>query len=519
MYPLYQEDEKIKLTEKMVEMRDGVRLYTRTAVPSGVKKCPVVFIRTPYEEAHDGKPHCIEAYHTDRFTENGYAVVLQHCRGTGDSEGICIPYNEKEDGLDTLDHIRRQDFYDGEIYPVGGSYLSTVHLSYLSEQPADVKGAVLNIQTDRMYFRNYRNGCNYDFCNLRWWLGMMKRQYPQPKLEGNIKRPYKDLMKRIVGEDVPQYTESLLNDTYNGFWKKDPRDGVVESLQIPVLFTEGWFDFYIEGMFSMWERLPEETKKKSAFIVGPWGHGNVPTGREEYPLENARIPDDYDVQWFDSIRNGKPYPCAVQGKVNYYSVGAGTWKEAQWPVASPKVFRRYLNIQGRLTAESCAQDCVLSYCYDPEKRTECFPYHSIYKAKKPGTTEGVLSFVSEEITETMEHYGQIGVHLTVSSDCADTAFFVRVYMMEEGESYNLTETITALSYFYPDYEPNETVSLELCTPPIAFTLKKGCRIRLDVASDGGIYVPHANVKGHWAEVEECKTARNSVLLKDSYVEF
>ena len=49
--------------------------------------------------------------------------------------------------LQHLDHIRRQDCYDGEIYPVGGSYLSTVHLSYLSEQPADVKGAVLNIQT------------------------------------------------------------------------------------------------------------------------------------------------------------------------------------------------------------------------------------------------------------------------------------------------------------------------------------------------------------------------------------
>ena len=55
--------------------------------------------------------------------------------------------------------------------------------------------------------------------------------------------------------------------------------------------------------------------------------------------------------------------------------------------------------------------------------------------------------------------------------------------------------------------------------PIAFTVKKGSKIRVDISSEGGIYVPHANVKGHWAEVTETKIANNTLLLKDSFFEF
>ena len=86
--------------------------------------------------------------------------------------------------------------------------------------PEDVKAAALNIQTDRMYFRNYRNGCCYDFCNVGWWLGMLKYRYPERKnLKDAIHRPYYKIIERIIGEDVPEYTDMLLNDEYNDFCK------------------------------------------------------------------------------------------------------------------------------------------------------------------------------------------------------------------------------------------------------------------------------------------------------------
>lgn len=98
------------------------------------------------------------------------------------------------------------------------------------------------------------------------------------------------------------------------------------------------------------------------------------------------------------------------------------------------------------------------------------------------------------------------------------AFFIRVYFVENDVAYNLTETITSLSYIKEDYKAGEKITIDLLTPPVAFTVKKGGRIRVDISSDGGVYVPHANVKGHWAEVCETKIANNTIFTEDAFIE-
>lgn len=518
MYPIVTENEKIKITEKYFTMPDGVNLYTRIVSPKRKDKFPIIFIRTPYEPAHNGIAHDISQYENDKFIKNGYAIVLQHCRGRGDSEGVCVPYNERDDGLSTLEAIRKLEIYNGNIYLLGGSYLSTAHLCYLDTNPKDVKGAILKIQTDRMYFRNYRNGCCYDFCNLNWWLGMLDRQFPNPKLDEAIKRPYKNIMQRVIGTDFPNYTDLLINDKYNDFWEIDPRTHAIDKLKIPVLFVEGWYDFYIEGMFSMWERLPKSTKNKSAFIVGPWGHGTSVGKNTEYPLSNGNIPDDYEVEWFNSIQNSKDYKYAQKNHVNYYCIGEDDWKISKFPNNNGKVKRFYFGGQNNLQSSPVKTEKCISYKYDPENRLNCFKYHSIYKAASIGEIEGVISFQSEEFCEETSFFGKIRWNMSVSTDCEDTAYFIRVYFVENNIAYNLTETITSISHIKENYKPGERINIDLLTPPIAFTVKKGSSIRVDISSDGGIYVPHANVKGHWAEVTETKIATNTIYLNDSFIE-
>ena len=518
MYPIITENKKVIVTEQYFTMDDGIRLYTRIAAPKGKNKCPVIFMRTPYEPAHNGVAHDISQYSNDEHIKSGYAVITQHCRGKGDSEGYCVPYNERDDGLKSLDLIRQLSIYNGEIYLCGGSYLSTVHLCYLDTNPADIKGAVLNIQTDRMYFRNYRNGCCYNYCNVGWWLSMINREFPNQNTNGAYIRPYKDIIKRITGQDYPPYTNNLLNDTYNDFWKNDTRTHVIDNLKIPVLFVEGWYDFYIEGMFSMWERLPDDTKKRSAFIVGPYGHDTKVSNNAEYPLNNGNLPQDYSVKWFNSIREGKPYKYAENGKVNYYSLGEDVWKTTEYPTESEKTIRLYFGENNTLSYSPSETEQGLSYIYNPEKRLNCYKYHDIYKASPINSIDGVISFESEEFTESKSFFGKIKWHMNVSSDCDDTAFFVRVYFVENSIAYNLTETITSLSYITENYKANEKITIDLSTPPIAFMVKKGNKIRIDISSDGGIYVPHSNLKGHWAEVTETKIANNTIYLKDSFIE-
>ena len=518
MYPMITENDTLKLIETYFTMPDGVKLYTRIAAPKGQEKWPIVFIRSPYEGPLNGRAYDIAQYDHDRFIRNGYAVVLQHCRGCGDSEGECIPYQEREDGLNSLAMIRTLDIYSGEIFLFGSSYLSTAHLSYLDTNPGDIKGAVLNVQTDRMYFRNYRHGCCYNYCNLGWWLGMIKRAYPNQNRSGTIQRPYKDIMKRILGTDYPPYTDLLINHQNNEFWQRDPRTHVMDQLKIPVLLTEGWYDFYVDGMFDMWERLPLDTKKRSVFMVGPWGHATSVSETAQYPLKNGNLPENYDVEWFNSLRSGKPYLYAPLGQVCYYAIGTDSWRTSPYPTTPSGRKRFYLGEGHTLTPSTCESEAGISYAYDPENRLTCFPYHDIYRAADMGSVEGVLSFQSQAFSEDSHFLGKIRWNMNVSSNCDDTAFFMRVYFVENDVAYNLTETITSLSHIKDTYQAGETATIDLFTPPIAFTIKKGGRIRIDLASDGGVYVPHANVKGHWAEVTETKTATNTIFLKDSFIE-
>ena len=499
------------ITETFFTMRDQVRLYTRIALPEEGGKYPVVFIRTPYEPARHGEPYPLEQVQDDLFLKNGYALITQHTRGQGDSEGDCTPYQEREDGLDSLDCIRALPFYNGEIYVTGGSYLSTVHLCYLGTNPHDVKAAALSIQTDRMYDRNYRNGCCYDFCNLRWWLSMLRNRYPvQKPLEEVLQRPFYKIMERAVGEDVPEYTGQLINERCNDFWQSMENAHTADRLMIPTLFTEGWYDFYIDGMFSMWERLPQETRAHSVFVVGPWGHFVKTNPNTAYPFPHGDVPQEYIVNFFNSIRFRTPYPDFAPGKVHYYDIGADRWTVGQ---PAGKQLTLYLNPDFSLRPRSCETGSH-SYLYDPNKPLNCFSHHNIFPAHPAGSKDGVLSFQSAPFAEPVSFFGKLRVHIKVRSNCEDTAFFARVYMTEDGQSYNLTQTVAALSHIHDSYTPGADCVLDLYTPPIGFHIKKGCALRVDISSHSDLYVPHANVKGHWATVETTRIATNTLICDE-----
>lgn len=501
----------MRLKEMYFTMSDGVRLYTRIIIPGDSGKFPIVFMRTPYDHPSNGVPCDLSQYADNLFVKNGYALIWQHTRGTGDSEGFSRPYHERQDGLDSLDCIRKLPFYDGSIYVTGGSYLSTVHLCYLSTNPPDIKAAALSIQQDRMYYWRHHNGCCRNYCSLPWYLGLVKRQYPvQAAIEDALIRPYRDVSKRVVGEDIQDHVDMLLNDTYNDFWKNQENGEVAETLQIPVLFSDGWFDFYIDGMFAMWERLSSETREKSAFVVGPWGHATMVRG-SEYPFPHGNPSKDYVVNFFNSVRDGTPYRDYALGRISFYSVAGDYWTTDAVPVEAEK--RLYFGADRTLRKAPASRD-ELGYDYDPDRPLHYYRFDNIFRCPEPHSADGVLSFISEPAESDTEFFGRLRWHMKVKTNCDDTAFFMRVYFVEDGVSYNLTEGITSLSYLNPDYHAGEECLIDILTGPVGFTLKAGSRIRADISSHSDLYAPHANVRGHWALVEDVRVARNTVICDE-----
>ena len=516
MYPIITKTDSLCITETFVAMADGVKLYTRIITPAVKDKFPVLFIRTPYEKALKGVPFDVSSHEYDIYVKHGYAVIVQHTRGRGDSEGECHPYKERDDGLCTLDYIRTLPFYNGEIYLWGGSYLSTAHLSYFSAKPKDIKGAVIDIQTDRMYYRNYRNGCCYKFCNINWWSAMLNRRYPNASVPKKLKRPYCTADTQIFGEEVPEYTALFLNDKCNDYWKSYESYNASEAIAFPILFRGGWYDFYLEGMFDMWSRLKKETREKSAFVVGPWGHSIRLSEKNELPINNHALSEDHAVEWFDSIREKRSYKYAEYGKVNFHSIGGDKWETALYPKKHHKYMRLYFNPDNILSFEN--SDGEVTYRFDPQNENKLFEYGTARVAAPVNTREDVISFTSDEFHQDTDFFGGIKWHMKVSSTCDDSAFFIRIHLVRDGKAYNLTETIAALSYINPEYKRNEVQLLDLVTPPVGFTLKKGDRIRIDISSDGSLYVRHSNLKCHWAKAPKTRVAVNTLYFDEGFIE-
>lgn len=105
---------------EMVVMRDGVKLATDIFLPSaegnaGKGPWPVILNRTPYNKASMGAQ-------ARQWTDNGYAFVVQDCRGRFKSEGRYFPFMDDHlDGYDTVEWAAKQPWANGKVGMIGAS--------------------------------------------------------------------------------------------------------------------------------------------------------------------------------------------------------------------------------------------------------------------------------------------------------------------------------------------------------------------------------------------------------------
>jgi predicted acyl esterase len=221
----------------------------------------------------------------EKWLQRGYAFVHQHCRGRGKSTGDFVPYiNEREDGLALQEWVRKQPFYNGELYLLGSSYSSSVHYCTAPFAP-DIKGAVLPVQDSERYNIIYRNG----FFNIglqgRWYASNYKKNSMPEKPyvhDSYLMLPLSDFTKTVFGEEVPSFDETLKHpDKNDPFWQTrfggGEARGATDHANIPILFTTGYYDLYTRGTFDMWRALDEKTRPQCALLVNPYDHSGLPT--------------------------------------------------------------------------------------------------------------------------------------------------------------------------------------------------------------------------------------------------
>src|SRR5690606_19334577 len=85
----------------------------------------------------------------------------------------------------------------------------------------------------------------------------------------------------------------------------------------------GWFDQHLDGMIRDYYKLPDEVRRKSRFVIGPWTHALTPAGDLSYP-GNERNLFKEALEWFDHHLQQRDYLYQT-GEVQTYVIGEGIW--------------------------------------------------------------------------------------------------------------------------------------------------------------------------------------------------
>ena len=504
-----------------LKVSGDAELFTMVFKPSATGKFPVVVTRTPYDSFDENRdPKSLVSDFLEYFSEwldRGYCLVYQHTRGKGGSTGEFIPYiNEQSDGHELLNWIRKQDFYNGEIYFSGLSYLCSVFLS-MTPYADDIKGAIFKVQDSERYRIFYRNG---NLINKKWYFEHYKSKQITNKNYENISEtlPYCNAPLKAFGEHAEVYEEIIKNPDPNAeFWKtheggSDAR-GCTDNVQFPILFTTGFYDFYTGGIFDMWNSMSAESKKRSAFIVSPYDHND--RAREGLEFPDAHIQEHFgkhfEIDWFDFIRNKKESFDAPLGKVTYYRIFENKWHSEDFCDAENQI--RIPLGNGEKT-----------YTYDPYDAPE-FPggvsgilENINYFQPAPNQRDDIITIYTDKFSQDTFVKGKMRAKLSVKSDCEDTCFYIRISITRPEGDYGLRADIQTLCHQLGDYTKNTEVELLFECDEHAFLISKGERLRIDIASaDKAHYIRHTNQKGLFSEISEAKSAKNTVNLAKSYL--
>lgn len=552
-----------------VPTRDGEQLFTIILRPKKEGKYPVILERCPYldktdvevtAENVDSLFYILNAtFPYESYLAEGYCYICQEVRATGNSTGDDVYWAKYEynDAYDTMEWLRKQDFYNGEIFRYGASHTGMTCLIDGGENYPDLKGIIAfvpgNPMPDIYLNKDYvRTGLGF-----QWEKCIAQLYHINPELRFNVDAlrtfPQKDQPKLIFGEG--QATGGMFADvqqhqsTRDPYWTSEEGPGheMVESLRkinVPVLLISGCCCHVNEFTVQLWnEYLSDEARSKSACLVGPYAH-NIREKRENwvFDMEGASSDAFYPravMNWCNHIRFGEPLEGAREGKFGFFPENSQChWYFEDKFTDGETAHVMHLNADRTLSAEA-GPSSEITYLYNPydpviyyegagrnigypRPVVSEYPQMAGYLSPQdaPNWRHDVISFVSEPFAEKTCLKGRMFADLRVRSDCEDTCFYVRVMVMHDGASYPVRDDITSISWEHSDYKPGDEVTVRLETPALAWELQPGDRLRVDVTSSSfPNYSIHTNVRGKQCDVEQPKLTHNTIVCGASTFTF
>ena len=497
-----------------VKMKDGIYLSTDLYFPEQLTgKVPAVLIRTNINKNSIG----VLAYY---FINNGYAVAVQDVRGRFESEGLWEPYvYEAEDGYETIEWLAGEEWCNGKVGMLGGSYSAVVQLLAAKLKPPHLSTIIPhNLPADPFRNAPYENGILL-LAPEMWWINLVEsslKDYNDPvviresqKVKDNpnlYSLPVNAIDKKIIGKEIPYWQKWLEHNTNDDYWQNISYQESLSELNIPILLFSGWYDTHSIGTKLAWQEISESQNKNVKLILGPWNHSNsVP----KYPsTKTVGTEASMDIlklfrDWFDHWLKGVENKITAETKTKLYVMNNSRWIESEsYPLENTRYTSLYLNStkgansllgDGKLLWSISGKEKEFDeYFYNPADPTPAFLYRNSQGRKKSdeitSSRNDILVFESAPLDSAITILGPLTARLFASSSSVDTDWFINFYAVNEKDEYMpLTHGCIRArfksSFTEPEFlEKNEIYEYGLDLWQIGIKFDKGWKIRVEISS-------------------------------------
>lgn len=468
----------VKEENVSIAMGDGTILQADVYRPDSSGEFPVLIERTPYgkSESSETKFGAGEFY-----ASRGYVTVIQDVRGRFLSGGEFYPFRDdgngiRKDGLDTVEWAAEQEWSNGRIGTIGGSYSGATQYRMHGASPPHLAAQFVR-QSAADYSDEwvYRNGALELGFNLSWvtrhtashariWSDRESADRLEHLLEASVSslseamNELPVLHQGAVNELAPWWNDWLQNPDSGPYWDQFNILPDFGKVNVPIHHLGGWFDGFLAGTLKNYSGIRKHARTESArsgqrLTIGPWVHApdaadSTSAGDMDFGPDAAIGFFETRLEWFDywlkDIRNDT----MDSPPVKLFTMGSNRWSYFdEWPpsqfVAKPLFLRAEkahacssIN-DGSLSWDSPGpgEEEFDSYLYDP-----AIPIPTLGGSHLGATTEGipngpmdqrpnqnrVLTYTGPNLKTELEVTGQIRAVLYGSSSAPDTDWVVKL---------------------------------------------------------------------------------------------
>ena len=480
--------------ERMLPMRDGVKLFTALYIPKDTSvQHPILFKRTPYSCFPYGEdnfnPGLYESYWLN-YLKEGYIIAIEDVRGKYMSEGKFIdvrPFNPNKKGIETDE---ASDTYDAIEWmtnniPSNNKRVGVFGISYpgfystmaaLSNHPALKAISPQAPVTD--WFQGddfHHNGAFMLMDGFSFYSGFGKPR-PIPTTVGSpgFDIPSQDNydfylrtgalknFSKLMGDSIAFWNNLMKHPNNDEFWKARNTRNFVNNVKPAMLIVGGLFDAEdCFGAWSLYKAIEEKNKNTdNRIVMGPWFHGAWGGGSDGSYLGNVRFGSktseyyqkNIELPFFNFYLKLKGTVRDIAEATIFFS-GENKWRKfQQWPSANVDYKYLLISSDGKLSFESSATTKKTAgfseYISDPahpvpytedvhmNRTREYMTDDQRFAGRRPD----VLSFSTETLAEDITLGGPLVADLITSISATDADFVVKLIDVFPDE-YQYNDTV------------------------------------------------------------------------------